>query len=126
MKYLLDTNALLYMFSAPSELSARARRIVRGESDLSVSVASFWEIAIKQSIGKLQFNMTIPELESLCQEREIKVLGLSSASIEGIKELPKIHGDPFDRILVAQARMENMVIVTRDGIIPQYLVRTIW
>ena len=126
MKYLLDTNALLYMFSAPSELSARARRIVRGESDLSVSVASFWEIAIKQSIGKLQFNMTIPELESLCQEREIKVLGLSSASIEGIEELPKIHGDPFDRILVAQARMENMVIVTRDGIIPQYPVRTIW
>ena len=125
MKYLLDTNALLYMFSAPSELSARARRIVRGESDLSVSVASFWEIAIKQSIGKLQFNMTIPELESLCQEREIKVLALTSASIEGIKELPKIHGDPFDRILVAQARMENMVIVTRDGIIPQYPARTV-
>ena len=70
--------------------------------------------------------MTIPEVESLCQEREIKVLALTSASIEGIKELPKIHGDPFDRILVAQARMENMVIVTRDGIIPQYPVRAIW
>ena len=61
MRYLLDTNALLYIFSAPSELSARARRIARGESDLSVSVVSFWEIAIKQSIGKLQFGMTIPK-----------------------------------------------------------------
>ena len=60
VRYLLDTNALLYVFSAPSELSARARRIVRGEIDLSVSVVSFWEIAIKQSIGKLQFGMTIP------------------------------------------------------------------
>ena len=126
VKYLLDTNALLYMFGAPSELSARAKRIVRDESDLSVSIVSFWEIAIKQSIGKLQFCMTIPELESSCKERDIKVLGLSSAAIESIKELPKIHGDPFDRILIAQALTGNMVIVTCDGVIPQYPVRTVW
>ena len=126
VKYLLDTNALLYMFGAPSELSARARRIVRDESDLSVSIVSFWEIAIKQSIGKLQFRMTIPELESSCKERDIKVLGLSSAAIESIKELPKIHGDPFDRILIAQALTGNMVIVTSDGVMPQYPVRTVW
>ncbi len=126
MKYLLDTNALLYMFGAPSELSARARRIVRDESDLSVSVVSFWEIAIKQSIGKLQFRMTIPELESSCKERDIKVLGLSSAAIESIKFLPKIHGDPFDRILIAHALTGNMVIVTSDGVMPQYPVRTVW
>ena len=69
MKYLLDTNALLYTFSAPSELSARARRIVRSQKDLSVSFVSFWEIAIKQSIGKLKFNMTIPELEMQCHAR---------------------------------------------------------
>ena len=126
VKYLLDTNALLYMFGAPSELSARARRIVRDESDLSVSIVSFWEIAIKQSIGKLQFCMTIPELESSCNERDIKVLGLSSTAIESIKGLPKIHGDPFDRILIAQALTGNMVIVTSDGVMPQYPVRTVW
>ena len=126
VKYLLDTNALLYMFGAPSELSARAKRIVRDESDLSVSIVSFWEIAIKQSIGKLQFRMTIPELESSCKERDIKVLGLSSIDIESIKGLPKIHGDPFDRILIAQALTGNMVIVTSDGVMPQYPVRTVW
>lgn len=126
MKYLLDTNALLYAFSAPSELSARARRIVRGESDLSVSVVSFWEIAIKQSIGKLKFNMTIPELEALCIERDIRILGLRSTAIERIKGLPQIHGDPFDRLLIAQAQTEDLVIVTRDRMIPQYPVRTVW
>lgn len=126
MKYLLDTNALLYIFSAPSELSARARRIIRGESNLSVSIVSFWEIAIKQSIGKLQFGMTIPQLEFMCGERDIQVLGLRSAAIEQIKGLPKIHGDPFDRLLVAQAQTESMVIITSDKIIPQYPVRTIW
>lgn len=126
MKYLLDTNALLYAFSAPSELSVRARRIVRGESDLSVSVVSFWEIAIKQSIGKLKFSMTIPELEALCIERDIRVLGLRSTAIERIKGLPQIHGDPFDRLLIAQAQAEDLVIVTRDRMIPQYAVRTVW
>lgn len=126
MRYLLDTNALLYIFSAPSELSTRARRIVRGESDLSVSVVSFWEIAIKQSIGKLQFGVTIPRLESLCGERKIQILGLRSTAIEQIKELPQIHGDPFDRLLIAQAQTEGMVIITRDKIIPQYPVRTVW
>ena len=126
MKYLLDTNALLYIFSAPSELSARARRIVRGESDLSVSIVSFWEIAIKQSIGKLQFGMTIPQLEFMCGERDIQILGLRSAAIEQIKGLHKIHGDPFDRLIVAQAQTEGMAIITSDKMIPQYPVRTIW
>ena len=126
MRYLLDTNALLYIFSAPSELSVRARRIVRGERDLSVSVVSFWEIAIKQSIGKLQFGMTIPKLESLCVERSIQILGLNSAAIEQIKGLPQIHGDPFDRLIIVQAQTEDMVIITRDKMIPQYPVRTVW
>ena len=87
MKYLLDTNALLYIFGAPSELSARARRIVRSQKDLSVSSVSFWEIAIKQSIGKLKFNMTIPQLEMQCHERNIRILGISSIALERIKEL---------------------------------------
>ena len=126
MKYLLDTNALLFVFSAPSKLSVRARRIVRSELDLSVSVVSFWEIAIKQSIGKLQFNMTIPNLESLCIERNIQILSLGSTAIERIKALPTIHGDPFDRLIIAQAQMEDMTIVTCDKIMPQFPVKTVW
>ena len=126
MKYLLDTHALLFVFSAPSKLSVRARRIVRGELDLSVSVVSFWEIAIKQSIGKLQFNMTIPNLESLCIGRNIQILSLGSTAIERIKALPTIHGDPFDRLIIAQAQMEDMTIVTCDKIMPQYPVKTVW
>ena len=112
MKYLLDTNALLFVFSAPSKLS--------------VSVVSFWEIAIKQSIGKLQFNMTIPNLESLCIGRNIQILSLGSTAIERIKALPTIHGDPFDRLIIAQAQMEDMTIVTCDKIMPQYPVKTVW
>lgn len=126
MRYLLDSNALLYLFGAPAELSAKARKVVRDENDLSVSVVSFWEIAIKQSIGKLRFNMTIPQLESLCLERDIQIQELRSNAIERIKTLPRIHGDPFDRILIAQAQTEGMVIVTCDKTIPRYPVETVW
>jgi PIN domain nuclease of toxin-antitoxin system len=80
----------------------------------------------RQSIGKLQFGMTIPKLESLCIERSIQVLGLTAVAIEQTKGLPHIHGDPFDRLLIAQAQTEDMVIITRDKIIPKYPVRTVW
>ena len=126
VRYLLDTNALLYIFSAPSELSARARRVVRGAPYLFVSIASFWEIAIKQSIGKLQFNMSIPDLEIQCNERNIQILHLQPTVLERIKVLPRIHGDPFDRILIAHAMTESMSIITCDKIIPKYQVETVW
>ena len=126
MKYLLDTNALLYVFSAPTELSARARRIVRDEGDLRVSIVSLWEIAIKQSLGKLRFNMSITRLELLCRERSIQLMPISPVVLERIKTLPDIHRDPFDRLIVAQALEEGLAIITRDRIIPQYPVQTIW
>ena len=70
--------------------------------------------------------MTIPNLESLCIERNIQILSLGSTAIERIKALPTIHGDPFDRLIIAQAQMEDMTIVTCDKIMPQYPVRTVW
>jgi PIN domain nuclease of toxin-antitoxin system len=65
-------------------------------------------------------------LESLCIERQIQILPLRTDAIERIKELPHIHGDPFDRLLIAQAQIEDMVVITRDKTIPQYPVRTVW
>jgi len=89
-------------------------------------MASFWEIAIKQSIGKLKLSLTIPALEGLCRDRNIAVLGIDAASIERIKSLPQVHSDPFDRLLVAQALENGLTIITRDRMIPQYPVPTFW
>jgi len=89
-------------------------------------MASFWEIAIKQSIGKLKLSLTIPALEGLCLDRNIAVLGIDAASIERIKSLPQVHSDPFDRLLVAQALENGLTIITRDRMIPQYPVPTFW
>ena len=126
MRYLLDTNVLLYLFASPTELSQEARRVLEIEPVLFASRASLWEIAIKQSIGKLKLTLSIPEIERQCLERNIEIISASSAAIERIKALPDIHKDPFDRILVAQAQEGGFTIVTSDRVIPQYPVQTVW
>ena len=124
--YLLDTHAMLWYLRDSPELSASAHALIDNAEYVAVSIASFWEIAIKQCIGKMQFCMTIPELESLCLDRDIQVLPIQSVVLEQIKSLPKIHGDLFDRLIIAQAQIGKMTIITRDRIIPQYPVPTIW
>lgn len=115
------------MFSAHRQNCPQGRGgLFAGKKICLSALFLFGTIAIKQSIGKLQFSMTIPELESLCQERNIKVIGLESSAIELIKMLPTIHGDPFDRLIIAQARMKDMIIVTSDKVMPQYPVKTVW
>ena len=124
--YLLDTHAMLWYLRDSPELSESAHSLIDKAEYVAVSIASFWEVAIKQSIGKIQLGMTIPELESLCLDRDIQVLPIQSAVLEQIKSLPEIHGDPFDRLIIAQAKIGKMTIVTRDRMIPQYPVPTIW
>ena len=124
--YLLDTHAMLWYLRDSLELSTSAHRLIDEAEYVAVSIASFWEIAIKQSIGKMRLSMTIPELESLCVNRDIHVLPIQSAVLEQTKSLPQIHGDPFDRLIIAQAQVGEMTIITRDRIIPQYPVQTVW
>ena len=126
MGYLLDTNVLIYILSAPTELSSDAKRIVQNEERLFVSIASLWEIGIKQGLGKLRIVLTIPEIEVQCALRDIQMLPIRSTTIEKLKELPEIHRDPFDRLLIAQALDAGFALVTRDKIIPQYPLQTIW
>ncbi len=126
MKYLLDTNALIFSLCNPNELSKSARKIITLERELFVSVVSFWEIAIKQSIGKLVIESDIPRIEEICKERGIQVISILSEEIEGIKKLPKFHNDPFDRIIISQALQNDFCIITRDTIIPKYPVKILW
>ena len=126
MRYLLDTNVLVFMLSAPTELSATASRIIKGEPLLYVSMASLWEIGIKQGLGKLRIELTVPEIEMQCRERQISILQIRSTDIERMKSLPDILRDPFDRLLIAQTLEDEMTIVTRDKTIPQYPALTIW
>lgn len=94
--------------------------------DTAVSITAFWEIQIKKSLGKLAFDFDIRELFNICHEQNISLLPVLPQHIAGLDELPYIHRDPFDRILISQARTEHLTIVTKDKIIPKYDVSTLW
>ena len=126
MNYLLDTHAILLYAQGNYELSQKAKAIMENEQCF-YSIASFWEIAIKQKLGKLDNALTIPELEELCKNSGFVQLPTISQYVEHTKSLDFIHRDPFDRLLISIAQCEDLTIVTRDTIIPKYNnIKTAW
>ena len=129
MKYLLDTCALIDMLFTPERLSTRAWAALEGGNSLAVSIASFWEIMIKQQIGKLGIKETsAQDLKTACTALDIEVLQTEIKHIDLIRSLPryKDHGDPFDRLIICQALSEKLPLITSDGKMRRYDVEVIW
>ncbi len=123
--YLLDTHAIIWYLSGRNELSQNARKIMETKKCF-FSYASLWEIAIKQAKGTLEFEIDIPRLKSVLEDEEFIYLTPTEFDAERIKLLPDIHKDPFDRLLIAQAIENDLTIVTTDGKISLYDVKTVW
>lgn len=127
MGYILDTNALIFYLYDPEQLSETAVDIVYNENNqIYVSIVSLWEIAIKSSIGKLKIKNSMQEIAGICSQYKIELLAINPMHLDPIADLPQIHGNPFDRLIISQALVENLTIVTRDSIIPKYNVNVIW
>lgn len=119
MKLLLDTNILIWATANSGDLPAFARRALEDpRSELYVSVASAWEIAIKVTLGKLAF--PVDRLPAVLDETGCIVLDIGLDHAIHAANLPKHHADPFDRLLIAQAQIEGLTLVTSDSIIPRY------
>src|SRR3989304_8845505 len=128
MKLLLITHAFIGWDSNPDKLSPRALTLCQDRRNtLIVSVASLWEMQIKSQLGKLKFNIPMAELiKNQKETNAIKVLTISLEHILELGNLPTIHNDPFDRLLIAQAKVENAMIVSTDSIFAQYPVTVVW
>ena len=126
MSYLLDTHALLWYLFDKTQLSVDVSRIIENEDKLYLSIVSLWEIAIKQSIGKLNISKTILQIEEQCNKSDIQILPILPIHCEKIKELEKIHNDPFDRMIISQAIVDGITILTKDNNIQKYKVDTLW
>lgn len=125
--YLLDTNALLYFLYDSGKLSTKASDVIyRSNEKISVSIVSMWEIAVKSSIGKLEIKSSISRIAEICEKEQLDILSIKPFHLDEIGRLPTIHGDPFDRLIISQAIAENLIIITKDGTIPQYNVRVLW
>ncbi len=128
MKYLLDTSVLLHGLISKSKLNARALRLLLDDSsELYLSAISPWEMAIKAGTGKL----LLPERPSQVVARAMRLMSLKPLDITQlhaltVENLPNHHRDPFDRMLIAQARVEQMVLLTADRIFEKYQVEHIF
>lgn len=127
MRYLLDTNVFLRMFLHPRQISAKVwSKLIDAENDLFLSAASAWEIAIKARIGKIKLpNSPLLYVPRRARESNILSLPITEEHALAVGELPMRDADPFDRILVAQAQLENLTIVTADREFERYDVKCI-
>ncbi len=121
MTLLLDTHLLLWAAGAPERLSAAARRLLEDSDQvLAFSAASLWEIVIKRSLKRRDFQIDPPALRRGLLDggyREIPILSEHALAVE---RLPPLHKDPFDRLLLAQAEIEGVTLLTSDAQVAQY------
>jgi PIN domain nuclease of toxin-antitoxin system len=127
MKLLLDTHTFLWFTNESPQLSIDAKNLLESDVDLLLSIASLWEIAIKVSIGKLtlpdEYDNFIPQQVSL---NDIEILPIGMAHLAIVTNLPFHHRDPFDRLLIAQAIVEKVSIISADTVLDSYGIHRIW
>ncbi len=121
MKFLLDTHLLLWAASEPKRLSRSARTLINDpENELLFSAASLWEVAIKRGLGRADFKVDARLLRRGLLDNGYADLPIFSNHVVATDSLPAIHRDPFDRILVAQATVEGITLLTTDPQVAQY------
>lgn len=121
MKLLLDTHVLLWAAGTPDRLSETARLMIEDPTnELHFSAASLWEITIKRGLGRSDFSVDGRVLRRALLDNGYQELVITSEHAVFIDSLPAMHKDPFDRILVAQATVEGITLLTADALVGQY------
>lgn len=128
MKLLLDTHSFLWFFKGDPKLSATARILMEDENNEKlISLASIWEMAIKQSLGKLTLSLPLPDyIAQKLAFSDFRLLDINIDHIAVIATLPFHHRDPFDRLLIAQAMVEKISILSADSIFDAYPIQRLW
>ena len=126
MEILIDTQSFIWFFEDNPRLPVSVRSFMEKRNTLVVSIASFWEITIKTSLGKLAVPEGISGLMDKALLKGFKILPIEREHLIVLSTLEFIHRDPFDRIIISQAIAENMPLVSSDSVFKQYPVNHIW
>lgn len=128
MNLLLDTHVLIWLALNPEKLSQQATTLLIDETNLwFLSIVSVWELQIKRQLGKLTLNVPLPELIAEQQQtNRLQLLAIRLNHIFMLENLPQFHRDPFDRLIIAQAITEQMLLVSIDTVFDQYPVQRLW
>lgn len=130
MRLLLDTHTILWLLDCEDKLSDRVIQAVSDAQEVYWSVASLWELGIKSALSK-RTNLYLPPnweetIPLLLESNRMHQLTIAPKHCARVAKLPHIHGDPFDRMLIAKAQCEDLVLVSRDSVFRHYDIRTLW
>ena len=126
MKYLLDTHTLIWLIEASPKVSDEIKQKLNFSNGVFLSSVSLWEIAIKTNLGKLKLASPFSKLLLDLRKTDIVILQIEDEYLKRLSSLPLIHKDPFDRLLISTALMEDLTIVTADENIQKYGVSWVW
>ncbi|MGB5745539.1 MAG: type II toxin-antitoxin system VapC family toxin [Desulfobacterales bacterium] len=128
MKYLLDTHAFLWFVSDDNKLSPKAKSIIKDHNnEIYFSAASAWEISIKIRLGRLTMEENLePFIVAQLAENNFQTLSITILHSIYTSKLPEIHKDPFDRMIIAQSKAENMSLISKDKNIKKYKTPVVW
>lgn len=125
-RLLLDTHTFIWFVSNDANLPPSIRDQIEFTEDVFLSIASIWEIGIKVNIGKLTLQGTFEDIESQLIYNNIKILPLTFSDTVQLRYLPLYHRDPFDRILIAQAINNSLILISRDSAFDAYSIQRLW
>ncbi|MEX0966542.1 MAG: type II toxin-antitoxin system VapC family toxin [Bacteroidia bacterium] len=127
MNLLLDTHTVIWFFENDRQLSSTARELLEEPSNEAfISIASFWEMAIKVNLRKLTLQKPLEETIKHILQKDFQLLPIKVEHTILVSRLPLHHRDPFDRILVAQSLSENLKFISKDSIFPEYGAERVW
>lgn len=128
MNILLDTHAFLWLRTAPDKIPARLLSAYDDlDNEFFLSIASVWEIQIKQQLGKLELDLSLPELiKEQRLNNGLQLLAIETEHIFALSSLPFHHKDPFDRLILVQSQMENLKLASADSAFTAYGVELFW
>ncbi len=128
MRYLIDTNAWIGFLAGDRDFGRHARDVMENEPwECQVSLASVWEAAIKVGLGKLKLPYSLEEdLPRIFSENGFEILATDWRAVTAVQHIEHVHGDPFDRIQVVQARQHRLDVISRDPVFDRYGLRRVW
>lgn len=127
MAYLLDTHTFLWFVAGDEQLPTSAKEIIEDfNSQCFISIASFWEIAIKLQLGKLNSSLSLNDLFRFAERNQIEIIAINEKHLITQMKLNLEHKDPFDRIIIAQTIAEKLILITKDNNIKKYKLKTFW
>ena len=127
MDLLLDTPTLIWFLNGDIKLSDKVKNVIEDSNNAKmVSIASVWEIAIKISLDKFRFDKGLKHFLYMVEDNGFVILPITFEHAMVLSTLEFIHRDPFDRLLIAQSKVDNLTLATKDDNIKQYNIKTIW